>query len=58
MGLFSAAQDFVTRRRFGVENPNTKANFYDLVDKNMSGEEVRMSDFKGSVLLLVNVASK
>jgi len=31
---------------------------YDLVDKDMDGEEVPMSTFKGDVLLIVNVASK
>ena len=51
-------QDAVTYMRFGTDPPIMKALFYDLVDKNMDGEEVQMSQFKGSVLLLVNVASK
>ena len=33
-------------------------NFYDIIDKTIDGQEVKMSDFKGSVLLFVNVASK
>ena len=51
-------QDAVTYMRFGTEPPVMKSLFYDLVDKDMSGEEVQMSQFKDSVLLLVNVASK
>mmetsp|Transcript_9614 Transcript_9614/g.14451 ORF Transcript_9614/g.14451 Transcript_9614/m.14451 type:complete len:121 (+) Transcript_9614:163-525(+) len=52
-----AMLSYLASKIHGKENPNTKENFYDLVDKNMDGEEVSMSDFKGSVLLLVNVAS-
>ena len=35
-----------------------KSNFYDLTDKDMSGNDVSMSTFKGAVLCVVNVASK
>jgi len=36
----------------------SKMSFYDITDKTMDGQEVKMSDYKGSVLLFVNVASK
>ena len=35
-----------------------KTAFYDLVDKDMDGNPVKMDTFKGDVLCLVNVASK
>lgn len=35
-----------------------KSSFYDLVDKDMHGNEVKMESFKGNVLCVVNVASK
>ena len=52
------AQDLLSRAMYGKEKVTSALNFYDLVDKNMAGEEVSMSSFKGQVLLLVNVASK
>lgn len=33
-------------------------NFYDLSAKNIYGEEVKMEDYKGKVVLVVNTASK
>jgi len=41
-----------------VHNTIAKESFYDLTDKDMSGNEVSMSSFKGDVLCVVNVASK
>ncbi|MEO6696363.1 MAG: glutathione peroxidase [Ignavibacteria bacterium] len=35
-----------------------KKNIYDLSVKTMSGEEKKLSEYKGKVLLIVNVASK
>lgn len=52
------AQDAVTRTAFGKAPPTTIQAFFDIVDKNMKGEEVPMSNYKGSVLAVVNVASK
>lgn len=43
---------------YGKETPTTKEAFYDLVDRDMEGNEVKMSSFKGSVLCITNVASK
>lgn len=37
---------------------NVKGNIYDLVVKDMDGKNVKLSDFTGKVLLIVNVASK
>jgi len=36
---------------------NAKNSFYDLVDRDMDGHEVKMDVFKGQVLCIVNVAS-
>lgn len=33
-------------------------SFYDITDKTIDGQDVKMSDFQGAVLLIVNVASK
>lgn len=35
-----------------------KTDFYQLVDRDMSNNEVKMDQFKGQVLCIVNVASK
>ena len=35
-----------------------KTSFYDLIDRDMDGNEVKMDKFKGDVLCVVNVASK
>lgn len=50
-------QDLGTRAIFGKEPKVLKTNFYDLVDKNMDRKVVPMSNFKGDVLLVTNVAS-
>ena len=55
---FTGMQDAVTRAVFGVETACKKAHFYELVDRNMKGEQVLMSTFKGSILCVVNIASK
>lgn len=55
---FGKLQDASTRLIYGKEQVTKKMNFHELVDKNMAGEEVKMSSFAGDVLLLVNVASK
>jgi len=55
---FGAAQDSITRMMYGVETAASVASFYDCADKTMNGDAVKMSQFKGDVLLLVNVASK
>jgi hypothetical protein len=51
-------QDTLTLVSHGAEMGTTKQLFYDLVDKDMNGKEVPMSEFAGKVLLVVNVASK
>lgn len=40
------------------ENNSDPINIYDITVKNMNGEEVALSGYKGKVLLIVNVASK
>jgi hypothetical protein len=54
---FGMMQDAVNRAVFGKEIPTSVDAFYKIVDKDMKGEEVLMSNFKGSVLCVVNVAS-
>lgn len=34
------------------------ADFYSITEKNIKGEEVKMSDFKGKSVLIVNIASQ
>ena len=52
------AQDAVHRVAFGKEIPTEIDAFFKIVDKDMKGNEVPMSIFQGSVLAVVNVASK
>ena len=40
------------------DNNNMNKNIYDLSVKNMDGENINLSEYKGKVLLIVNVASK
>jgi glutathione peroxidase-family protein len=43
---------------YGKEKTHlAKTSLYDCVDKDMQGNIVKMSQFAGNVLLLVNVAS-
>jgi hypothetical protein len=53
-----AVQDTATRVIYGAEKKITKIAFNELVDRNMNGDEVKMANFVGDVLLVVNVASK
>jgi hypothetical protein len=55
---FGKLQDASTRLLYGVEKTTGKMSFNSTVDKDMDGKEVIMSDYAGSVLLVVNVASK
>jgi hypothetical protein len=52
------AQDGVHRIIFGTEVPTEIDAFFKIVDKDMKGNDVPMSSFQGSVLAVVNVASK
>ena len=52
------ALDLATSTIFGEEKAVTKTHFYDLVDRDINGNEVKLSKFKGKVLLVVNVASQ
>jgi len=57
-GAFKKLQDVGTRTIYGTEKICTITSLFDIVDKNMSGNQVQMSDFKEMVLIAVNVASK
>lgn len=52
------AQDGVTKAIFGKETPTSIESFFQIVEKNMKGEDVHMSNYKGSILAIVNVASQ
>jgi len=43
---------------FGKESGTSKTAFYDLVDRDMDDNEVKMDKFKGNVVCVVNVASQ
>lgn len=51
-------QDTGTSFLFGNDSGTDKSKFYDLVDRDMDGNDVKMDKFKGNVLCVVNVASK
>jgi len=55
--FLAKAQDSMTNFMYGKEVGTVKNLFYDLVDKDMKGNDVKMSTFEGSVLCAVNVAS-
>jgi hypothetical protein len=54
---FGKVQDKVTHLVYGAEK-NAKMTFCSTMDKDMTGKERSMDEFKGNVLLIVNVASK
>lgn len=56
--IMKRLQDGLTKVIFGKEKKVLKASFMELIDKDMSGKEVPMSNFKGSVLIVTNVASQ
>eukprot|EP00573_Skeletonema_grethae_P000790 CAMPEP_0201690914 /NCGR_PEP_ID=MMETSP0578-20130828/4222_1 /ASSEMBLY_ACC=CAM_ASM_000663 /TAXON_ID=267565 /ORGANISM="Skeletonema grethea, Strain CCMP 1804" /LENGTH=194 /DNA_ID=CAMNT_0048176013 /DNA_START=88 /DNA_END=672 /DNA_ORIENTATION=+ len=55
--LLTSLQDASTKVLFGSDGGTDKTSFYDIVDKDMQGNEVKMEAFKGDVLCVVNVAS-
>lgn len=55
--IFAKLQDASTKCFFGSDDGTIKNMFYDLVDRDMDGNEVKMDRFKGDVLCVVNVAS-
>ena len=52
------AQDRISKRMFGAETVTSKASFYECSEKDMNGNEIPMSSFGGSVIIVVNVASQ
>lgn len=56
--IFFKMQDAATKFVFGTDGGTSKNAFYDLVDRDMKGNAVKMDNFKGDVLCIVNVASK
>lgn len=44
--------------KYGSNNISSKESFYCLTDRDMDGNDVSMSKYAGSVLCVVNVASK
>lgn len=56
--IMKRLQDSVTRVIFGKDPKVTKATFAQLIDTDMSGKEVPMSNYLGSVVLVTNVASE
>jgi hypothetical protein len=55
---FAKVQDKVTHAIYGIETKTGKMTFYSTSDIDMTGKERNMDEFKGNVLLIVNVASK
>lgn len=56
--LLGKIQDLSTKALFGKEAPTKISRFYSLTDRDMDGNKVPMSSYEGSVLCVVNVASK
>jgi len=56
--ILARLQDSATGLLFGKDGGTSKDAFYDLTDRDMKGNDVPMSKFKGDVLCVVNVASK
>lgn len=56
--MLSSIQAAYTRMAFGPNRTSPKGNFYSLHDRLMDGTMVSMDQFKGEVLVVVNVASK
>lgn len=56
--MLRQASGLYQRVMYGKDHGTTKTSFLELVDKDMKGAEVAMSTFKGSILCIVNVASK
>lgn len=57
--LLKQLQQGYQRAAYGVGKETAKTHFYELTDRaTADGAEVSMSAFRGSVLCVVNVASK
>ena len=58
MVLLSTLQAAYTRLAFGANKTSMQSHFYALQDRLIDGTPVSMENFKGDVLVVVNVASK
>ena len=56
MGLFS--QTNTNAKKMSEENKAKEKSFYDFTATSISGKDIAMSEYKGKVVIIVNVASK
>lgn len=56
--LLARLQDRSTKLLFGKDGGTDTNSFYDIVDRDIDGNDVKMDKFRGNVLCVVNVASK
>ena len=58
VAVSSLALFFVKAKDSGNEGKGTAKSVYDFTLKNSKGQDVKLSDYRGKVVMLVNVASK
>ncbi len=58
IGILLAVGLIVTASLSALEKPRKQKTIHDFTMKNINGEEVSLAQFKGKVVLVVNVASK
>ncbi len=58
LALWAAAMTFLPATAFSSDGSKTPASVHDFTVKDMRGKDVKLSRFKGKVLLIVNVASR
>ena len=55
---YGCSKENVNNKSNVMKNNSDPVNIYDVIVKNINGDEISLSDYKGKVLLIVNVASK
>jgi len=56
--MLNKVTSLVYRAAHGADATTTASSFYDLVDRLPNGESAPMEAYRGSVLLIANVAAK
>lgn len=56
--IFSSSNSAAINNSINKKGDDLKQNISDIVVKDMNNKDVKLSDYKGKVLLIVNVASK
>lgn len=56
--MIAKSYPWISRIAFGKEKVTKIQSFYDIIDTDIEGNQVNMAQYRGKVILVMNVASK